>query len=93
MTSGISPLTPIWPALAAAVIGDETSPETLQSVLGLSDDEFRARLDAAEELGLLFEAKLFPARLCRFRHSLIREVVYRQMLSPQRRELPPVRSR
>jgi len=72
---------------AAAVIGDEMPRELLQSVLGLPDEEFGVRLDGAEVLGILIEAKLFPARLCRFRHSLIREVLYRQMLSPQRREL------
>jgi class 3 adenylate cyclase len=72
---------------AAAVIGDEMPHELLQTVLGLTDDEFRARLGGAEVLGILVEAKLFPTRLCRFRHSLSREVLYRQMLSPQRMTL------
>src|SRR5262249_10764690 len=73
---------------AATVIGEEMLPDLLQSVLGLPEADFRTRLDAAQEMGILFEAEFFPLRVCRFRHSLIREVIYRGLLSSQRRELP-----
>ena len=72
---------------AATVIGEEMLPDLLQSVLGLPEQEFRARMDAAKEMGILFEAEFFPTSVCRFRHSLIREVIYRGLLSSQRRDL------
>jgi class 3 adenylate cyclase/tetratricopeptide (TPR) repeat protein len=79
---------------AAAVIGDDSAVEVLRAALGVERDDFAARLSALTQAELLYEAvplvhdgvQLSTSSL-RFKHGLIQEVVYKQLMRPRKRAL------
>ncbi len=70
---------------AAAVIGDNSPVEVLRTVTGAAEDVFRERFAVLAVADLLYETGPFRAPVFRFRHALLRDVVYGRMLRTRRR--------
>lgn len=71
---------------AASVLGPEFSLAGLASVTDLGDG-LLARVSELCSSGLLIELRKFPEPAYRFRHSLIREAIYKGLLRQPRRHL------
>ncbi len=72
---------------AAAVIGDDIELVLLKEMLGLDEDTLRARLADLEGLEMLRLDREVPTPVYRFRHYLIRDVIYGRLLTARRRAL------
>ncbi len=72
---------------AAAVIGDDSPSEILRAVLELPEAPFRSAFQAVSDLDLLYQTGPFRAPVFRFRHALLRELVYRGLPAAARRAL------
>jgi class 3 adenylate cyclase/tetratricopeptide (TPR) repeat protein len=72
--------------VAASVLGQEFSLGSLASVTDLHDSQAAAVAELCSS-GLLIELRNFPEPAYRFRHSLIREAIYKGLLRQPRRDL------
>lgn len=72
---------------SAAVIGDELRVPTLTRVAGRPVVDVEALLGRALHAGALSTAQVSPGEDCRFRHTLVREVLYDGLSPWRRREL------
>lgn len=72
---------------AASAIGDDSPSEILREVLQLPEAPFRQAFRAVSAADLLYQTGPFRAPVFRFRHALLREVVYRGLSGDARRAL------
>jgi predicted ATPase/class 3 adenylate cyclase len=72
---------------AAAVLGDESPVDVLRTVTELEPADFDPRFAKLTGADLFYQTGPFRAPVFRFRHALIRDVAYGQMLRARRREL------
>ncbi len=71
----------------AAVAGREVSHELLADVCGLSEAELTAALREAVDAQILLVGSSGPADCYRFRHALLQEAAYDQLLPSERRHI------
>jgi class 3 adenylate cyclase/tetratricopeptide (TPR) repeat protein len=72
---------------AAAVLGDESPLEVLRAMADTPPTGFEAAFAALTGAGILYQTGDFRAPLFRFRHALIRDVAYGNILRTRRRLL------
>ena len=70
---------------ALAAIGRDVDHDLLLAATGLDDDRLEKALRAARDARVVLVDP--DTGVCRFRHALIGEVVYRDLLAPQRRRI------
>lgn len=68
----------------AAVIGRESPRPVLALVSGLEESAFEQTLDLLQEREFLYEAALYPESIYSFKHALIQEVAYHELLQEHR---------
>ena len=70
-----------------AVIGRESPRPVLSLVSGMEESAFEQTLDLLQERELLYEAALYPEIIYSFKHALIQEVAYHELLQEHRSTL------
>jgi predicted ATPase len=71
----------------AAVIGVEVPFSLLQAITGRPEEALRRGLGYLQAAELLYESRLFPELIYRFKHALTHEVAYGSLLQGHRRTL------
>ncbi len=71
----------------AAVIGRESPRPVLALVSGMEESAFEQTLDLLQEREFLYEAALYPESIYSFKHALIQEVAYHELLQEHRSTL------
>jgi DNA-binding SARP family transcriptional activator len=74
-------------AQIAAVIGREFSEELLRMVAGSSPDRVKHDLKRLTASGLVFEQPLQSGRIFAFKHALVRDTAYQNLLKGRRQQL------
>jgi class 3 adenylate cyclase/tetratricopeptide (TPR) repeat protein len=71
----------------AAVIGTEVPLPLLQAIAEVPEDALQRELTHLQAAEFLYETRLFPERVCTFKHALTHEVAYGGLLQERRRVL------
>lgn len=73
--------------LAASILGEQFSTDSLSRIIGRSSQSLWEQLQALEDNEFVRQVTLLPMPIFSFRHTLVQEVCYGSLLKSRRREL------